>query len=90
MVREVDSTVTVPSRAVQSVRGRSYIQVEQPDGTFELTPALAIDTVGFNTILQAELPPGAVVLVPDEAPAAGQPQTGNQQRGPFPFGGRGQ
>ncbi len=90
VVREVDSTVTVPSRAVQSVRGRSYIQVEQPDGTFELTPALAIDTVGFNTILQAELPPGAVVLVPDEAPAAGQPQTGNQQRGPFPFGGRGQ
>ena len=90
VVREVDSTVTVPSRAVQSVRGRSYIQVEQPDSTFELTSALAIDTVGFNTILQAEFPPGAVVLVPDEAPAAGQPQTGNQQRGPLPFGGRGQ
>ena len=87
IVREVASTVTVPSRALQSVRGRSYLQVLQQDGEFVLARVEVVDTVGFNTVLEAELAPGTEVLVPEAAPAAQQTSQQNQRRGGLlPFG----
>ena len=84
IVREVDSTVTVPSRAVQSVRSRSYIQVRQEDGEFGLARVEVIDTVGFNTIVAAELAPGTEVLVAEAEPT--EAQQANRPRGFLNFG----
>ncbi len=84
IVREVDSTVTVPSRAVRSVRSRSYIQVLQEDGEFGLTRVEVVDTVGFNTIVAADLAAGTEVLVAEAEATAAQQAT--RPRGFLNFG----
>ncbi len=84
IVREVDSTVTVPSRAVRSVRSRSYIQVLQADGEFGLARVEVVDTVGFNTIVAADLAPGTEVLVAEAEPT--EPQQATRPRGFLNFG----
>ncbi|MCA9839928.1 MAG: efflux RND transporter periplasmic adaptor subunit [Trueperaceae bacterium] len=64
LIREVENTVSVPSRAVQTVRNRSYVEVLGEDGAFALQPVSVIATSGLNTIVQANFAPNSQVLVP--------------------------
>ncbi|MCA9835287.1 MAG: efflux RND transporter periplasmic adaptor subunit [Trueperaceae bacterium] len=84
LVQEVDSTISVPSRALQSVRNRSYVQVKGEDGEFALQPVKVISTSGLNTIVQAELAPGSEVLVP-EVPVAESTSSSSSNRSGIPF-----
>lgn len=92
LVRELADTVTLPSVAVQTVQNRSFVQVEQEDGSFTPHPVQVIDTLGFTTIVQTDLAPGSVVLVAEAGAArgVGAPiQQGFPGGGiPFPGGGR--
>jgi HlyD family secretion protein len=85
LVREVANTVTLPTRAIQTVRGRSYIQVEQADGTYALQPVTLASTSGLNTIVSTVLPPGSRVLIPEAEVAATSTTSGTSQRGGLPF-----
>jgi HlyD family secretion protein len=89
LVQEVENTFSVPSRALQSVRNRSYIQIKGENGEFKLQPVKVISTSGLNTIVQAELPPGTEVLVPSAETATSSNQTNSNQTNSNPNGSSG-
>ncbi len=90
LIQEVDSTISVPSRSLQSVRNRSYVQIKGDDGAFKLQPVKVITTSGLNTIVQADVAPGTEVLFPEDPASQTNTQTtsGSGFRLPF-FGGPG-
>ena len=90
LVQEVDNTITVPSRSLQSVRNRSYVQIKGEDGEFKLQPVKLITTSGLNAIVQAEVAPSTEVLIPDvPAETTSQPTNSSSGRGfRLPFFGR--
>lgn len=91
LVREVEGTVSVPSRALQSVRNRNYLQLLGDDGSFGLHPVQPVATSGLNTIVQGEFTPGAEVKLPAAEVAPAAAATGQQGGGfrlPFIGGGR--
>ena len=90
LIREIEDTVSVPSRSLQSVRNRSYVEVLSEDGDFALQPVKVVTTSGLNTIVQTSLVPGSEVLIPalPVTEESTQQTTGGGFRLPFLGGGR--
>jgi HlyD family secretion protein len=68
LVREVEGTASVPSRALQSVRGRTYLQLIGEGGGTDLLLVEPVATSGLNTVIRGDFAAGAEVLVAEAAP----------------------
>jgi HlyD family secretion protein len=77
-VNEIEDTVTVPSRAVNTSNGQTTVRVLQGDGSTQSVNVEVVASEGLDSILQGELPAGSKIIT------TAQVTTGAR---PGPFGG---
>jgi HlyD family secretion protein len=85
IAEEIPNALTIPKRAVQTVRNRAYVDVLQPDGSKETVRVVLGPDDGVNQVVLEGLEPGQSVVLPSRAPASSNRSSG---RGglPLPLG----
>ncbi|GEM44532.1 efflux RND transporter periplasmic adaptor subunit [Deinococcus cellulosilyticus] len=92
---EVPGAMMVPKTAVDTVRRRSYVNVQKEDGSIEAVRVTTGPDDGSNVVIESGLEPGQNVVLPTTASAAGgqngqggqnRQNTGNNFRGGAGFG----
>jgi HlyD family secretion protein len=80
IVGEVEATVSVPTRAVQTTDNQATVQVQQSNGTSASQNVRVIATEGFNSVLGTDLSAGTKVIIPpaQTATVIGGPLDGAQ------------
>lgn len=74
IAQEVRGALTVPKRAVQTVRNRGYVEVLQPDGTRETVRVGLGPDDGVNQVITEGLEPGQLVVLPARSTSGGSSQ----------------
>jgi HlyD family secretion protein len=64
LIQEIEGALVIPKRAVQSVRGRSYVEVLEPDGSRETVRVVLGPDDGVNQVVTEGLEPGQQVVLP--------------------------
>jgi len=85
IAEEIPNALTIPKRAVQTVRNQAYVDVLQPDGSKETVRVVLGPDDGVNQVVLEGLEPGQSVVLPSRAPASSNRSSG---RGglPLPLG----
>jgi HlyD family secretion protein len=63
IAQEFQNVVVIPKRAIQTVRNRTYVNVQKPDGTEELTRVIVAAEDGTNVVIESGLEPRARVIL---------------------------
>lgn len=61
-IREVENTITVPSRAVTTANGQSTVELLQADGSTQSVQVQVVATEGLDSIIQGEIPAGSNIV----------------------------
>ncbi len=64
-VGKIDTTITVPTRAVQTENGQRIIQIQQSDGSISSQAVKVVATEGFDSILEGDLSAGSNIVIPE-------------------------
>ncbi|WP_018467680.1 efflux RND transporter periplasmic adaptor subunit [Calidithermus timidus] len=84
LIQEIPDALIIPKRAVQTVRGRSYVEVLKPDGTQETVRVVLGPDDGVNQVVTQGLEPGQQVVLPVRSSSSSS--SSNQQRQGGGFG----
>ncbi|MCS7068415.1 MAG: efflux RND transporter periplasmic adaptor subunit [Meiothermus sp.] len=76
VIEEIQGALTVPKRAVQTVRNRAYVDVLQPDGSKETVRVVLGPDDGVNQVIREGLQPGQTVVLPSRTPSSSSSQSG--------------
>ncbi|AWN24169.1 efflux RND transporter periplasmic adaptor subunit [Deinococcus irradiatisoli] len=89
IIQSQASGLTIPKKAVETVRTRSYVQLQQPGGTAERTRVRTGADDGTTIIVTEGLKPGDVVVLPGAAASTstGGSSSGTRTNGRGGFGG---
>ncbi|MBO1438767.1 efflux RND transporter periplasmic adaptor subunit [Meiothermus sp. CFH 77666] len=70
ILEEIPDALTIPKRAVQTVRNRAYVDVLQPDGSKETVRVVLGPDDGVNQVIREGLEPRQTVVLPSRAPSS--------------------
>lgn len=76
ILEEIPDALTIPKRAVQTVRNRAYVDVLQPDGSKETVRVVLGPDDGVNQVIREGLEPRQTVVLPSRAPSSSNNQSG--------------
>lgn len=77
IAQELQNVVVLPKRAIQTVRNRTYVNVQLRDGTEELTRVVVAAEDGTNVVIESGLEPRQrVILTTKERSTSTETQTG--------------
>jgi HlyD family secretion protein len=80
LIQEIPDALLIPKRAVQTVRGRSYVEVLKADGSQETVRVVLGPDDGVNQVVIEGLEPGQRVVLPTRS-ASGSSSSGQQRQG---------
>ncbi|RIH87033.1 efflux RND transporter periplasmic adaptor subunit [Calidithermus roseus] len=80
LIQEIPDALVIPKRAVQTVRGRSYVEVLQPDGTQETVRVVLGPDDGVSQVITEGLEPGQQVVLPTRS-SSGSSSSSQQRQG---------
>lgn len=64
VIQEIKNALTVPKKAIQTVRGRAYVEVQQPDGSTETVRVELGPDDGTNQVVTGGLEAGQTIVLP--------------------------
>ncbi len=83
IAQEFQNAIVIPKRAIQTVRNRTYVNVQKADGTEELTRVVVAADDGTNAVIESGLEPRQkVVLTTKERTSSTTTQGGGFGGGP--------
>ncbi|UQN09722.1 efflux RND transporter periplasmic adaptor subunit [Deinococcus sp. QL22] len=83
IVQSEDRGLIVPQKAIETVRSRSYVQVQGTEGTEPERVRVELgDTDGTNTVIRSGLTSGQEVVVPGTTPSPSGTTSGSTTRTP--------
>lgn len=80
LIQEIPDALLIPKRAVQTVRGRGYVEVLKADGSQETVRVVLGPDDGVNQVVIEGLEPGQRVVLPTRR-ASGSSSSGQQRQG---------
>jgi HlyD family secretion protein len=74
IIEEIPQALTIPKRAVQTVRNRAYVDVLQPDGSRETVRVVLGPDDGVKQVVLEGLKPGQQVVLPSRVQSTSNSQ----------------